>query len=210
MRIGPDGRLYVAQAFGSQVSAVDIVTGAVSTISRIGGAIVAPDDLAFDSHGKLYATEVMSERVCVRAAEWRSAHDRRQRAGRQRYHRLSGSPFHGRMPSRRPHVRAFPDGRAPRLIADHLPLPNALSVGPDGFIYFPAIGANEIWRVPLAGGKPERFAGDLAVPTAVKIDSKGSIISTQGRTRRNSQNRFAERRAQRRGNGPSRDSTTSL
>lgn len=76
----------------------------------------------------------------------------------------------------------FADGRAPRLIADHLPLPNALSVGPDGKIYFPAIGANEIWRVPLEGGRPERFVGDLGVPTAVKIDSKGSIISTQGRT----------------------------
>ena len=76
----------------------------------------------------------------------------------------------------------FADGRAPRLLAEHLPLPNALSVGPDGNIYFPAIGANEIWRVPLAGGKPERFAGDLAVPTAVKINSKGAILSTQGRS----------------------------
>src|SRR3981081_4186966 len=67
MRIGPDGRLYVAQAFGSQVSAIDIVSGAVSVISPQGGPIVAPDDLAFDSKGNLYATEVMSERVCARA-----------------------------------------------------------------------------------------------------------------------------------------------
>ena len=53
MRIGPDGRLYVAQAFGSQVSAIDIASGAVTTISRIGGPIVGPDDLAFDSRGIL-------------------------------------------------------------------------------------------------------------------------------------------------------------
>jgi streptogramin lyase len=33
MRIGPDGRLYVAQAFGSQVSAIDVASGAVSTLS---------------------------------------------------------------------------------------------------------------------------------------------------------------------------------
>jgi DNA-binding beta-propeller fold protein YncE len=182
MRVGPDGRLYVAQAFGSQVSAVDIVTGAVSTISRIGGAIVAPDDLAFDSHGTLYATEVMSARVCARSpnGEVRIIADNVPAAN-------GITAYQDRlfMDECRPDGRLFElfaDGRAPRLLAEHLPLPNALSVGPDGFIYFPAIGANEIWRVPLAGGKPERFAGDLAVPTAVKINSKGAILSTQGRS----------------------------
>jgi sugar lactone lactonase YvrE len=182
MRFGPDGRLYVAQAFGSQVSAIDIVTGNVSTISRIGGAIVGPDDLAFDSRGNLYATEVMSERVCVRApnGEVRLIAD-----GVPGANGITAYQDRLFMDECRPDGRMFelfPDGRAPRLLADHLPLPNALSVGPDGFIYFPAIGANEIWRVPLTGGRPERFAGDLGVPTAVKIDSKGSIISTQGRT----------------------------
>ncbi len=67
MRLGPDGRLYVAQAFGSQISAVDIVTGAVEVISPKGSPIVGPDDLAFDSKGTLYITEVMSARVCARA-----------------------------------------------------------------------------------------------------------------------------------------------
>ena len=47
MRVGPDSRLYVAQAFGSQVSAIDVTSGALTTISPIGGSIVAPDDLAF-------------------------------------------------------------------------------------------------------------------------------------------------------------------
>src|SRR5260221_6402498 len=75
----------------------------------------------------------------------------------------------------------FADGRAPRKIAENLPLPNALNVGPDGNIYFPAIGANEIWRVALEGGKPpEVFAKNMAIPTAVKFDSKGSLLSTQG------------------------------
>src|SRR5438309_12080282 len=67
MRFGPDGRLYVAQAFGSQVSAIDPRTGEVSVISPVGGPIVGPDDLAFDSKGTLYATEVMSARVCARS-----------------------------------------------------------------------------------------------------------------------------------------------
>ena len=51
---------------GSQISALDIDTGAVEAISPKGGDIVAPDDLAFDDAGNLYATEVMNGRVSVR------------------------------------------------------------------------------------------------------------------------------------------------
>jgi sugar lactone lactonase YvrE len=182
MRVGPDGRLYVAQAFGSQLSAIDVTSGAVSTISPIGGPIVAPDDLAFDSHGTLYITEVMSERVCARSpnGELRIIADQVPAANgitqwRDRLF-MDECRHDGRM------FELFSDGRTPRIIAENLPLPNALSVGPDGKIYFPAIGANEIWRVALEGGKPEVFTNQVAVPTAVKFDSKGSLLSTQGRS----------------------------
>ena len=66
MRFGPDGRLYVVQAFGSQVSAINTSTSACETISPVGGPIVAPDDIAFDSRGVMYVTEVMSARVSAR------------------------------------------------------------------------------------------------------------------------------------------------
>jgi len=180
MRVGPDGRLYVAQAFGSQVSAIDVTSGAIATISPVGGPIVAPDDLAFDSHGVLYITEVMSERVCARSpnGDLRIIADNVPAANgitqwRDRLF-MDECRHDGRL------FELFPDGRAPRKIAENLPLPNALNVGPDGKIYFPAIGANEIWRVAMEGGKPEVFAKDMAVPTAVKFDSKGSLLSTQG------------------------------
>jgi sugar lactone lactonase YvrE len=181
MRVGPDGLLYVAQAFGSQISSVNVTNGAVATVSPIGGPIVAPDDLAFDSHGVLYATEVMSERVCARSpnGDLRIIADNVPAANgiTQWKDRLF-------MDECRPEGRLFElfaDGRAPRKIAENLPLPNALNVGPDGNIYFPAIGANEIWRVALEGGKPpEVFAKNMAIPTAVKFDSKGSLLSTQG------------------------------
>ena len=65
MRWGPDGALYVAQAFGSQVSAVDVSTGHARVVSGADGQVLAPDDLAFDSHGNLYITEVMNARVSV-------------------------------------------------------------------------------------------------------------------------------------------------
>src|SRR5260370_405633 len=132
MRVGPAGRLYVAQAFGSQVSAIDIASGAVTTISRIGGPIVGPDDLAFDSRGTLYLTEVMSERVCARSpnGDVRIIADNVPGAnGITAWHDrlfMDECRHDGRL------FELFPDGRAPRQLADKLPLPNALSVGPDG------------------------------------------------------------------------------
>ena len=182
MRIGPDGRLYVAQAFGSQISAIDTVTGAVSVISPKGGPVVAPDDLAFDSRGTLYATEVMSERVCARSpnGEVRIIADGVPGANGVTIHQdrifMDECRPGGRM------WELYADGRAPRLLADNLPLPNALQLGPDGNIYFPVLGADEIWRIPVGGGRAEPFMKGLGLPTAVKINSKGEIISTQGRT----------------------------
>jgi hypothetical protein len=37
MQFGPDGRLYVVQAFGSQVSAINTGDGSCRTVSPVGG-----------------------------------------------------------------------------------------------------------------------------------------------------------------------------
>ncbi|HUD29827.1 MAG TPA: gluconolaconase, partial [Novosphingobium sp.] len=71
------------------------------------------------------------------------------------------------------------DGGAPRVIYEGVPMVNAFEVGPDGKLYFPAQGANEIWRIGLDGGEPEVVAKDLGVPDSVKFHPDGSIISTQ-------------------------------
>src|SRR5262245_49702030 len=72
LRTGPDGRIYVAQVSGSQISAIDIATGTIEAISPLGSAIVAPDDLAFDEEGTLYATEVTKGRVSMRMRNGRT------------------------------------------------------------------------------------------------------------------------------------------
>jgi DNA-binding beta-propeller fold protein YncE len=56
LRTGPDGRIYVAQVTGSQISALDLETGLLDTVSAKGGDIIAPDDVAFDPSGNMYAT----------------------------------------------------------------------------------------------------------------------------------------------------------
>jgi len=179
LRTGSDGRLYVAQVTGSQISALEVEGGALETLSPLGGEIVAPDDLAFGPDGALYVTEVMDGRVSVLGGDGRSRPLRDDLPG------ANGITFH--------RGRLFVDecrlggrlleldlaGGAPRVLLEDLPLPNALEAGPDGWLYFPLLGANEIWRVHPDGGPAERVVGDLGTPVAVKFDSSGCIVSPQ-------------------------------
>ncbi|MCV7280698.1 SMP-30/gluconolactonase/LRE family protein [Mycolicibacterium flavescens] len=179
LRTGPDGRVYVAQVTGSQISALDLDSGDLDTVSAKGGDIVSPDDVAFDSAGNLFATEVMEGRVSVRDA-----------AGRTRVLRddlpcANGITVHGD----RLFVNECRDGGrlmeldratgAQRILLENLPSPNAMEVGPDGLLYYPLMTANEIWRIDPAGGEPQRVAADLGVPDAVKFDAQGNLVSTQ-------------------------------
>jgi sugar lactone lactonase YvrE len=182
LRAGPDGRIYIAQVTGSQISALDVGTRELETVSAKGGDIVAPDDVAFGPHGDLYATEVMDGRVSVRGA------DGQVRVLRADIPSANGITVHqgrllvgecregGRL------LELDLNGGALRVILDNVPSPNAMEVGPDGLLYFPVMGANEIWRIGLDGGAPETVASGLGVPDSVKFDSAGHIISTQVHT----------------------------
>ena len=179
LRTGPDGRIYVAQVSGSQVSAVDVNSGLIETISPKGGDIVAPDDLVFDPEGNFYATEITEGRVSMQAPNGKTRviygdmpcanpitwHQGRLYAGECR--------VGGRI------MELDLNGGPPRILLDNVMMPNAMEVGPDGKLYFPVMGTNEIWRIGLDGGEPEVVARDLGVPDAVKFDSKGQIVSTQ-------------------------------
>lgn len=179
LRTGPDGRVYIAQVTGSQISALDLGTGALDTVSAKGGDIVAPDDVAFDSDGNLYATEVMDGRVSVRDAGGRT------RVLRDDLPCANGITVHqdrlfinecregGRL------MELDRSSGAERILLENLPSPNAMEVGPDGLLYYPLMTANEIWRIDPAGGEPQRVAADLGVPDALKFDSQGRIVSTQ-------------------------------
>ncbi len=179
LRTGPDGRIYIAQVTGSQISALDPATGRLETVSAKGGDIVAPDDVAFDADGNLYATEVMDGRVSVQEAGGRT------RVLRDDIPSANGITFHqGRLfvGECREGGRLMEfdlAGGAPRVLLENVPSPNAMEVGPDGLLYFPVMGANEIWRIDPNGGQPEVVAGGLGVPDSVKFDADGYIVSTQ-------------------------------
>ncbi|WP_123027202.1 SMP-30/gluconolactonase/LRE family protein [Mycolicibacterium stellerae] len=179
LRTGPDGRVYIAQVTGSQISALDVGSGRLETISAKGGDIIAPDDVAFDQDGTLYATEVMDGRVSALRRDGRS------RVLRDDLPCANGITVHqGRL-----FINECRDGGrlmeldratgAQRILLENLPSPNAMEVGPDGLLYYPLMTANEIWRVDPEGGEPQRVACDLGVPDAVKFDSDGYIVSSQ-------------------------------
>jgi len=179
LRTGPDGRIYIAQVTGSQISALDIATGRLETISRKGGAIIAPDDVAFDPRGNLYATEVMDGRVSARdtAGHTRVLRDDVPSANGITLHR--GRLFIGECREGGRLLELDLNGGEPRVLLENVPSPNAMEVGPDGLLYFPVMGANEIWRIDLDGGTSECVATGLGVPDSVKFDSAGRIVSTQ-------------------------------
>ena len=179
LRTGPDGRIYIAQVTGSQISALDIGTGLLETISAKGGDIIAPDDVAFDPRGDLYATEVMDGRVSVRSADGhtRVLRDDVRSANGITIHQ--GRLFIGECREGGRLLELDLNGGPPRVLLENVPSPNAMEVGPDGLLYFPVMGANEIWRIDLDGGAPETVASGLGVPDSVKFDSAGRIVSTQ-------------------------------
>lgn len=179
LRTGPDGRMYIAQVTGSQISALDITSGTIETISPKGGDIVTPDDLAFDLAGNLYATEYMEGRVSVRdtAGQTRVLRDDIPAANGITTHQ--GRLFVNECREGGRLMEFDLGGGPPRVILENLPSPNAMEVGPDGLLYFPVMTANEIWRVGLDGGEPERVATELGVPDSVKFDAEGFIVSTQ-------------------------------
>ncbi|MYM61922.1 SMP-30/gluconolactonase/LRE family protein [Pseudomaricurvus sp. HS19] len=182
LRTGPDGRLYVAQVSGSQISAIDVTSGAVTTVSPMGGAIVAPDDLAFDEQGNLFATEISEGRVSMRSprGDTRVVYGDLPCANPITIHQ--GRLFAGECRHEGRIMELSLGGGAPRTLVENVPMPNAMEVGPDGKLYFPVMEANEIWRIGLDGGAPEVVARNLGVPDSVKFDAGGFIVSTQAAT----------------------------
>jgi streptogramin lyase len=182
MTIGPDTRLYVTQAFGSQVTAIDVDRGDHQVFSALGGGIIGPDDGYFDVVSTFFATEPLIGRVSAKEADGscRVVRDdlpgangvTMDHAGR----RLFVDEFRpgGRL------MELDPTGVGePRFLMEDLNGPNALAMGPDGRLYFPQVFADEIWVYDLDAGRGQLLFDGLGAPTAVKFDSRGRIVVSE-------------------------------
>ena len=179
IRTGANGKIYVAQVAGSRVSTIDPDSGEVSALTAIGGGITAPDDLVFDDEGNLYCTEITLNRVSVLRPNGTAEvlQGEINTANPITFHQ--GRLIVGELTLDARIMELDRGGGAPKVLLEHVPMVNAFDVGPDGKLYFPAQGANEIWRIGLDGGKPEVVAKDLGVPDSVKFHPDGYIVSTQ-------------------------------
>lgn len=179
MTTGADGRIWVAQVPGSMVSAINPDSGVIETISPMGGAIVAPDDLVFDDAGNLYLTEITEGRIAMRSPNGsvRVIQGDVPVANPITWHQGRLIVGECRMGARI--MELDRNGGAPRVILQDVPMANAFQVGPDGKLYVPIMGANEIWRVDIDTGAKDVIAADLGVPDSVKFDAQGRIVSTQ-------------------------------
>jgi len=182
MRFGPDGLLYVAQAFGNEITAFDPVSGARTNVTRNGGPIKAPDDLAFDSRGLLYVTEFFNARVVTRSPEGKVEVLIDNVPGANGITIYRDRIFMDECRPEAQVVELFRDGRPPKVLVEGLELANALAVGPDEKLYFPQLGKGEVCRVGLDGGPTERIVDGLGVPTAVKFDNRGNLLVLQALT----------------------------
>src|SRR3954469_20658574 len=135
MTLGPDGRLYVTQVFGSQVTAIDIESGAHEVFSPLGSGIRGPDDGIFGADGTFYATEPMFGRVSARTADgtYRVVADDLPAANGVTMDRAGVRLF---VDEFRPGGRLMELDRTgaapPTIFLEDLAGPNAPAVGPDG------------------------------------------------------------------------------
>ncbi|MCP2167784.1 NHL repeat-containing protein [Goodfellowiella coeruleoviolacea] len=173
---GPDGRLYVAQFLAGQISAVDMDSGDVEVVVPLDSPVRAPDDLAFGADGAMYIADLTPGRVWRRTPEGEFSLVSAEVQVPNGITCVGDRLFVNEI---RPNGRLFelfPDGGSPVLLADDIALGNAMQVGPDGYLYYPHMLSQQVWRVSPDGGPPELVAADVDAPVAVRFDLAGTLV----------------------------------
>jgi sugar lactone lactonase YvrE len=178
IRVAPDGRLWICEAFARRISACDTRTGELTTVIADDGTLVGPDDLAFDADGSAYITD--GDRITARRADGTT------------FTLVSGLSHPNGITvdgDGRLFVDEFrPDGRlleidrvsgSVRVVAEGLDLPNACELGPDGRLYLQNVLAGTIFAVDVDTGAVEQVVDGLKRVSSVKFDRRGRLVASQ-------------------------------
>ena len=130
--------------------------------------------------GQHLATEVLNGRVAVRDAAGPASSAARRSAGRQRSPSTAGRLFISNVG---PAAASWnwTSGGEPRVLCADVPMPTPWRSA-DGLLYFPVMGANEIWRIdPDRDGGPRGCRDRTGAPDRIRSSSTpgGEIVSTQ-------------------------------
>ncbi|AOS64484.1 gluconolactonase [Actinoalloteichus hymeniacidonis] len=173
---GPDGRLYVAQYLGGQISAVDLSSGDVEVVVSPDGPVRSPDDLAFGSDGSMYITDLVPGRVWRRTPRGEFVLVTDQLAVPNGITCVGDRLFVNEMKRNGRLVELFPDGGEPVVLTDDLVVGNAMQLGPDGKLYYPHMFTDQVFRISPEGGAPELVASEVHEPVAVRFDRGGVLV----------------------------------
>ena len=169
-------RLYVASGPGSQLVVMDSHGKVLDRFENVEG-VQGLDDVAVAPDGTVYWTEPFTGRVKKLSPSGSIVLIAQLPPG------ANGITI---SPDGRIYVNTtilsdtlwevYPDGSAPRLIAQNLGFPNAMDVGPDGLIYVPSwIVHKTVLKVNPDTGDTATVATGFQAPLSVRFDPQGRI-----------------------------------
>jgi sugar lactone lactonase YvrE len=178
IRVAPDGRLWICEAFARRISSCDTRTGELETVIPMDGSLVGPDDLAFDHEGTAYITD--GPRITGRRPDgsmFTLVDDLPHPNGItvDGENRLYVDEF--RMGGRLLEIDR--SSGSVRVIAEGLDLPNACERGPDGRLYLQNVIGGTISAVDVETGEVEQVAEGLKRVSSVKFDPRGRVVASQ-------------------------------
>jgi len=180
LRIGPDGRVYIAEWVGDRVSVYDPRDGSLSTAVSLGDPIDGPDDIAFDSAGNMYVTSFGTGKVQAKRTNGDFVTLVEEAPGANGITVDSDDRLF--VSELRPAGRVMEVDRDEpesfRVLLEAHDHGNAFERGPDGNLYVEDVYAGTVSVIDAESGTEKVVVDGLVMPDALKFHPDGRLLVT--------------------------------